>query len=178
MNTQSKIYKMVLSAMFLALALVLPFLTGQIPQIGKALSPMHIPVFLAGFFVGPVYAAVLGFVAPLLRAVMFGMPALFPNATAMAFELCAYGLFSGLLYKALPEKKINIYITLISSMLLGRLVWGAVMFTLMGLGKAEFGVQKFLAGAFINAVPGIVLHILLIPILVMALRKYTVKNRY
>lgn len=177
MKTQSKIYKMVLSAMFLALAMVLPFLTGQIPQIGKALSPMHIPVFLAGFFVGPVYAAILGFVAPLLRAVMFGMPALFPNATAMAFELCAYGLFSGLIYKALPPKKIYIYVTLISSMLLGRLVWGAVMFFLMGIGKAEFGIEKFLAGGFINAVPGIILHIGLVPIIVMALRSYTIKNQ-
>ncbi|MBR5355580.1 MAG: ECF transporter S component [Lachnospiraceae bacterium] len=176
MKTQSKIYKMVLSAMFLALAMVLPFLTGQIPQIGKALSPMHIPVFLAGFFVGPVYAALIGFVAPLLRAVLFGMPALFPNATAMAFELATYGAVSGLLYKALPNKKINIYLSLIGAMLAGRIVWGAVMFFLMGIGKAEFGIEKFLAVGFINAVPGIILHIVLVPILVMALRRYTIKN--
>lgn len=37
----------------LALCLVLPFLTGQIPQIGSALCPMHIPVLLAGFLCGP-----------------------------------------------------------------------------------------------------------------------------
>lgn len=176
MRTNSKVYKMVLSGMFLALAFVLPYLTGQIPAIGKALCPMHIPIFLAGFFVGPAYAAVIGAVAPLLRSAT-GMPALFPNATAMAFELCAYGLFSGLIYKALPPKKINIYVTLISSMLLGRIVWGAVMFFLMGIGKAEFGIEKFLAGGFINAVPGIILHIVLVPIIVMALRRYTIKNQ-
>ena len=177
MRTNSKVYKTVLSGMFLAMAQLLPFLTGQIPEIGKALSPMHIPVFLAGFFVGPVYAAVVGFIAPLLRAILFGMPVLFPSATAMAFELATYGAVSGLLYQALSNKKINIYVSLIGAMLAGRIVWGAVMFFLMGIGKAEFGIQKFLAGAFLNAVPGIILHILLIPILVMALRRYTIKNQ-
>ena len=62
-------------------------------------------------------------------------------------------------------------------MLLGRLVWGVVMFFLMGIGKAEFGIEKFLAGGFINAVPGIILHIGLVPIIVMALRSYTIKNQ-
>ena len=36
--------KLVFAALCLALCMVLPLLTGQIPQIGKALSPMHIPV--------------------------------------------------------------------------------------------------------------------------------------
>src|SRR5690625_4487680 len=89
--------QMVLAAMFLALALVLPFLTGQIPQIGSALGPMHIPVLLSGFFCGPWYGLIVGFIAPLLRFMLFGMPPIMPTGVAMAFELATYGLVTGLL---------------------------------------------------------------------------------
>ena len=44
--------KLTLSALFLALGLVLPLITGQIPQIGKMLLPMHIPVLLCGMVCG------------------------------------------------------------------------------------------------------------------------------
>ena len=106
-----KVYKMVLAAMFLALAMVLPFLTGQIPQIGSALCPMHIPVLLCGFFCGPWYALAVGFIAPLLRFLIFGMPPIMPTGIAMCFELATYGFMVGFLYKKLPKKKvIPIYI--------------------------------------------------------------------
>lgn len=81
------------AAMCLALCLYLPFLTGQIPQIGRALSPMHIPVLLAGFLCGPWWAMVVGLAAPMLRHSLFLMPPLV-TAIAMSFELAAYGLFS------------------------------------------------------------------------------------
>ncbi len=83
--------KLVLSGVFLALALLLPFVTGQIPQIGAALAPMHIPVLLCGFVCGWPFGLVVGFVAPLLRFMLFGMPPIFPTGIAMAFELAAYG---------------------------------------------------------------------------------------
>ncbi len=92
------IRKLTRAAICLALCMVLPFLTGQIPQIGSALSPMHIPVLLGGFLCGPGWAAAVGFVAPLLRFVLFGMPPIFPTGLAMSVELMVYGLVSGLLY--------------------------------------------------------------------------------
>ena len=176
MSSRKNLYRMVLAAMFLALAMVLPLLTGQIPQIGKMLSPMHIPVLLCGFFCGPWYGLLVGAIAPVLRSLIFGMPALFPNAFIMCFELATYGCVSGLLYKLLPKKIPYIYVSLIGAMLAGRAVWGIVSAIVYGITKAEFGWQAFLAGAFINAVPGIILHIVLIPILVIALRKYTAKE--
>ncbi len=160
---------MILAAMFLALALVLPLLTGQIPQIGNALCPMHIPVLLCGFFCGPWYALAVGFIAPLLRFVLFGMPPIMPTGIAMCFELAAYGVVSGLLYKLLPRKKPYIYVSLIGAMLAGRIVWGAARVVLYGLRKSEFGWAAFLSGALLNAIPGIILQIVLIPILVMVL---------
>lgn len=163
--------KLVYSAICLTLGLVLPFLTGQIPQIGGMLCPMHIPVLLCGFLCGWPWGLAVGFITPLLRSVCFGMPPLFPTATAMAFELAAYGALSGLLYKKLPRNTLSIYVALLLSMLGGRVVWGAVQFVLMGISGSEFPFSAFLAGAITNALPGIVLHILLIPMLVYALRK-------
>lgn len=157
--------------MCLALALVLPFLTGQIPQIGKALSPMHIPVFLCGFLCGWPWGLMVGFIAPLLRSALFGMPVLFPGAAAMAFELATYGFLSGLLFKLLPKKNRYIYVTLLISMVCGRFVWGAARYIFAGIQGTKFTFAAFVAGAVTNGVPGIVLHILLVPIIVMALEK-------
>ena len=167
--TSLQIRKLTYAALFLALALVLPFLTGQIPQIGSALSPMHIPVLLCGFLVGWPWGLAVGFIAPLLRSVIFGMPVMVPGAVAMAFELAVYGLVSGILYRLLPKKKWSIYVTLIVAMLAGRVVWGIARLIIAGLSGNSFTWSLFLAGAFTNAIPGIILHIVLIPIIVMVL---------
>ena len=94
---RNHVKQLVLASMFLALALALPFLTGQIPQIGSMLCPMHIPVLLCGFFCGWPWGAAVGAVAPLLRSLIFGMPPMFPTALCMAFELATYGAVSGYL---------------------------------------------------------------------------------
>ena len=170
MNRNS-IRKMVYSALFLALGLVLPFLTGQIPQIGAMLSPMHIPVLLCGFVCGWKWGLLVGVITPLLRSVLFQMPRMMPTAVAMAFELAAYGCAAGVLYALLPKKVPMVYASLIGAMLCGRAVWGiASYFLYMALGNS-FTWQAFAAGAFLNAVPGIILHILIIPPIVLALEK-------
>ncbi len=164
------IRNLVLSAMFLALGLVLPFFTGQIPQIGNMLLPMHIPVFLCGLICGWQYGAVVGFLLPPVRSFLFGMPVLFPAAASMAFELCAYGLLSGLLYqRSRWQCVISLYRSLLTAMLGGRLVWGIAR-ALMGIAVGEpFTWQMFLSGAFLTAVPGIVVQLVLIPSLMLAL---------
>ena len=167
----SAILRMAYAAVCLALCMVLPFLTGQIPQIGSALSPMHIPVLLAGFLCGPWWAAAVGAVAPLLRFALFGMPPIFPTGVAMCFELAGYGLASGLLYRKLPKKPVNVYVSLLAAMLAGRVVWGIVRVLLSGVAGEPFTWAAFMAGAFVNAVPGIIVHIALIPVIVLALRK-------
>ena len=167
---KSPVRTLTYSAICLALALVLPFLTGQIPQIGSALCPMHLPVLLAGFLCGPWWAAAVGFVAPLLRHAMFSMPPLL-TAIAMAFELCTYGLVSGLLWRKSSKNVTNIYLSLIIAMVVGRLVWGAAQVVILGLSDSAFSWAAFWAGAIANAVPGIIVQLILIPILVLALRK-------
>lgn len=165
------IKKLTFSALFLALCLVLPFLTGQIPQIGQMLSPMHIPVLLCGFVCGWGWGLAVGFIAPLLRSVLFGMPALYPTAVAMAFELAAYGALAGILYKTFPKKIPYIYLTLILSMIGGRIVWGIVDFIILSIGGSQLTMEMFLSAVVLKSVPGIILHIVLIPLIVIALQK-------
>ena len=171
MKTKSTVYKMVASALCLALAIVLPFLTGQIPEIGSALCPMHIPVLLCGFICGGPWGALVGFIAPLLRSLLFSMPPMVPTAVCMAFELAAYGFLAGLFYKIFPKKIPFIYVSLILAMIGGRIVWGVARLIAAGAMKTSFPFSAFLAGAVTSAVPGIILHIVLIPLIVIALWK-------
>lgn len=164
-------HKLVLSGLFIALGLVLPFLTGQIPNFGRALLPMHIPVLLCGFVCGGPYGLVVGLITPIFRSVLFGMPPMFPTAVAMSFELAAYGLFTGLIYAALPKKAINVFISLLGAMIIGRIVWGIVSFFLFLAQGNTFTFSLFIAGAFVNALPGIILQIVIIPPIIIALRK-------
>lgn len=167
---QSLTKKLILPALFLAIGLVLPFLTGQIPQIGQMLLPMHIPVLLCGFICGWQAGAVVGFVLPLLRSLMFGAPAFYPMATGMAFELAAYGLVAGLVYGLSKWKcLLSLYRSLVIAMLAGRVVWGVVQTIQLGVFGSGFTLQMFLAGAFINAIPGILAQLILIPAVMLAL---------
>ena len=169
MKKHNSLIKMILAALFLALAYVMPFLTGQIPEIGSMLCPLHIPILLCGFICGWPWGLAVGFIAPLFRSLTLGMPPLFPAAVCMTFELAAYGLVAGLMHKILPRKKPYVYVSLLTAMIVGRLVWGAAMFVFMGLSGGSFTFAAFIAGAFTNAIPGIIVQILLIPILVMIL---------
>jgi len=158
--------RLVVSALMLALALVLPYFTGGIPAIGNLLLPMHLPTLLCGFLCGGPWGAVVGFLAPLMRSAILGMPPPFPTAAAMAVEMAVYGLVSGLLYHRLP-KSLG---ALISAMVAGRLVWGATMFLLTMGSRSAFTLAAFWAGAVANAIPGIILQLAAVPALVMAVQ--------
>ena len=159
-----------LAALFLALGLVLPFFTGQIPQIGSMLLPMHIPVFLCGLICGWQYGAAVGFIVPLMRSVLFGMPPLFPTATAMAFELLTSGRVVGLLYSRARWQCVRaLDRCLLIAMVAGRVVWGLVQAVLLGLPGSAMPRQIFLAGALLNAIPGIIVQLILIPVVMLAL---------
>lgn len=165
--------KLVLSGVFLALGLLLPFLTGQLEGIGNMLLPMHIPVLLCGFVCGAPYGMLVGLFTPVARSVLFGMPPLFPKACGMAFELAAYGFLAGFLYKLWTGKKsiVRIYASLCSAMLGGRVIWAVVTKLLYSVAGMDFTIQIFMAEAFINALPGIVVQLILIPVLLLTLKK-------
>ncbi|MEE1315158.1 MAG: ECF transporter S component [Faecalimonas sp.] len=167
---RENIQKLTLAAMFLAIGLVLPFVTGQIREIGKMLLPMHLPVLLCGLICGWQYGLVVGVVTPLLRSVSFGMPLMYPSAIAMAFELATYGFVTGFLYGKSRWKCIcALYRAILAAILVGRVVWGLVTALLLGMGGKAFTIQAFLAGAFLEAIPGIVLQLMLVPMIMVAL---------
>ena len=169
---KQKIIKPVTGAMFLAIGLVLPFLTGQIPQIGKMLLPMHLPVILCGFICGPYYGLLVGFILPLVRSFIFSMPVMYPAAIAMAFELGAYGFLTGFLFtRARWQCMKSLYRCLILSMLGGRIVWGVATAVLMGVGGEAFTLSAFLSGAFLTSIPGIILQLVAVPAVMLALNK-------
>lgn len=186
MKKQSKgIRKLVLSAMFMAIGLVLPFITGQIQQIGNMLLPMHIPVLFCGLICGWQYGAVVGFVLPLLRYVLFGMPPIFPTGVSMSFELAVYGAVIGLIMQQLSKRNTtdsgknyvrNLYLALIGAMLAGRIVWGLVRFILARATIQPFTMEMFMAGAFLTAIPGIIVQLILIPGIMAALKRAGVLN--
>lgn len=163
-------YKLVLAALFMSIGLVLPFLTGQVPQIGNMLLPMHLPVFLCAFICGWQYGGVVGLILPILRSFVFGMPVLYPNAIAMSVELAVYGLVAGLIYQMIRRRNVlTVYAAMVPAMLLGRVAWGIVQLLLLGVAHNTFTWEMFLAGAFLNAIPGIVLQLILIPAIMSTL---------
>ena len=163
--------KIVISALLLALALVMPYLTGQIPELGSMLCPMHLPILLCGFLCGPLWGLAVGLTAPLLRSAIFGMPILFPMALSMAFELATYGLVSGLLRRLLPKRSLYIYPALLVAMVAGRLVFGASMLLCMISQGKGYALSAFLASAVTGSVPGILLQIILVPPLVLLIER-------
>ncbi len=162
--------KLVYAALCLALCYVLPFLTGSNRALGTALSLMHIPVFLCGFLCGWQYGLAVGFFAPLLRSFTIGMPPM-PTALAMAFELATYGLVVGILFRVFPRKVWSIYAVLVIAMLVGRLVSGLANVIIYGLQGNAYTMTTYLTTNFITPLPGIALHIVLVPLLVIALDK-------
>ena len=150
--------------MFIAIGIVLPFFTGQIREIGNMLLPMHLPVFLCGLVCGWQYGVVVGFSLPLLRSFMFGMPMLFPGAVSMAAELAVYGLVAGLIYGLVKKQNIiMVYVAMLPAMILGRIVWGVVQLTLLTVSGGAFTWGAFISGALLNAIPGIIIQLVLIP---------------
>ena len=169
---KNKLKNMVLAAMFLGIGLVLPFLTGQIKYVGKMLLPMHIPVLLCGLICGWKYGLSVGFILPLLRSMMFGMPHMYPNAVAMAFELATYGFVSGFLYSHSRWLCVRaLYRCLIIAMIAGRIVWGIAEVVLLGIGNGGFTVAAFITGAFAEAFPGIILQLIVIPVIMVSLNR-------
>ena len=168
---QKSIRKMLQASLLLALGMVLPIFTAHIPSVSNKLLPMHIPVLLTGILCGWPYGLTVGIILPIFRSILFGMPPMFPTAVAMAFELAAYGAVIGILYRKFPKKNLYIYIALLLSMICGRLIWGSVSMFLYGLSGSVFTWKIFVTGALLNALPGIMIQIIIIPILVITLKR-------
>ena len=167
--------KLVLTALSAAIGVVLPQAFHMIPNAGSVILPMHIPVLIAGFLVGPVYGLACGIITPLLYHLIFSMPPA-PVLPGMLCELAVYGLMSGLLNKAvkMENQLAKVYVVLIGAMLCGRITYGILNALIFRAGS--YSMQAWLSAAFVTAIPGIIIQLLLIPILVIRLRRLAYFN--
>ena len=167
-----EIRSIVYAAVCLALCMVLPLLTGNIPEIGRQFAPMHFPVLLCGFIAGPVWGCVVGVIAPLMRHLMFGAPVLYPDAVRMMVELGVYGLAAGLFYRYLPKKPFGIYVSLLSAQFFGRLSWGIAAYFISLFDKDNpFFIEMVMTATVTGSLIGIAIQLLLIPPIVYAMQR-------
>jgi len=162
--------KLVITAMFVAIGIVLPLAVHTIPNTGRIFLPMHIPILLCGLIVGFPYGLACGIITPLLSSLITGMPpaAMLP---AMVCELAAYGTVSSLLMRYVTVKNLfaRTYIALIGAMLIGRIFFGILNSIIFFAGS--YSMQMWLTASFITALPGVAIQIVIIPIIVLALQK-------
>ncbi|MDR1892711.1 MAG: ECF transporter S component [Oscillospiraceae bacterium] len=167
---RNNILKMVYSAVFTALGVVLPFAFHAVPNAGSVLLPMHIPVLLCGLICGFPYGLSCGVLTPILSSLLIGMPQA-ASLPGMLCELAVYGLVSSLLMQFVRTKNnyADICIALISAMLSGRIVYGMVNALIFSVGAYSF--KLWATAAFITSIPGIIAQIIVIPILIVSLQK-------
>jgi len=162
--------KLTIAGRCVALGILLPMLFHGVPEAGPRFLPMHIPVLLAGFFVGWKLGLLTGIVTPLLSAILTGMPTFTPPmAFVMMFELAAYGLLAGLLYKRTK----NIHVSLVVAMIGGRIIRGLAQWVLWSwlVPHLPFGWEAYVTLVFVTALPGIVLQLAVMPLIVAAVIK-------
>ena len=165
-----KTKNLILTALFIALGLVLPMAFHAIPNGGSIFSPMHIPVLVCGLVVGPVEGLICGILTPVLSSVMTGMPPA-PVLPGMVLELAVYGLVSGLMMRFMKDNKsfVKIYIALIVAMLCGRIAAGLLNALVLNVGS--YSLPVWVTAYFVRGLPGIITHLILIPLVVRAIQK-------
>ena len=169
-NTRLK--KLIFSAIFLALGFILPIFFGQLPTIGQMLVPMHIPVILCGMVCDWKHGTIIGFILPLLRSLIFSVPVLYPTAISVAFEMATYGLIVGILYGYSKKKSIfTIYFAMIVTMILGRIIRCISQILLLNIQGNPFVWKSFFTGVILNSIPGVILQLIIIPIVIIALKR-------
>ncbi len=164
---RTNLKQLVLTALMIALGVLFPMLFHALGA-GTVFLPMHIPVLLCGFLCGAPWGAACGLIVPFLSSLLTGMPPLYPMAVSMSLELCAYGALTGLFYR---KFKLNIYVSLLGAMLLGRAVYGIVNAVLLGMAGTPYGFNAFVTASFVTSLPGIALQLIFVPIVVIALEK-------
>ncbi len=173
------------TALFVCMGVLFPLIFHFVGDgLGKILLPMHIPVFLCGFICGPISGLICGTVVPLSASLITSVPVLFPGATAMALELATYGFLSGILlelFKSTRSRAVNrlkVIISLVISMLVGRLVHGLAMTLFSLLGASQYTLKVFFTADFLTPWIGITIQLAVIPIIMETLQRLNVLKKY
>ena len=154
---------------FLGLGVLLPQIFHMTGIAGPVFLPMHIPVLLAGMLVCPMIGLYVGILAPVISYLLTGMPPISPPIMPlMIIELGAYGFISGQLYRIFKK---NVYLSLVSSMIIGRIALGIAAFTAMQFFGFKINPLVYVKGAIITGMPGIGIQLILVPVLVIMVKR-------
>ncbi len=161
--------RLTMTAMMVALGLVLPPVIRMIPNGGVLFSPMHISPLLTGLVIGPIEGIIVGVLCPILNNILYGMPQ-GSTLVGMCFELPVYGFVAGILMTTLKmnNDKVKVYTSLVISMIVGRIVGGVVQAIVLG---GNYTIQMWATSYFVSTLPAIVIHLVLIPLVYFALKK-------
>ena len=165
--------RLVIAGLLLSLGIIIPMIFHSTGIAGTVFLPMHIPVLIGGFLLPPYLALLLGMLTPLINSLVTGMPQLFPMAIIMSFELGIYGFVASLMYRKLNIPSI---MSLIVSMIVGRIMAGLVVFILATFFAVQLDPILFIIGGVTTGIPGIIIQIILIPSLIHGIVKYTTIN--
>ncbi len=165
-----KTRQLVLTALFIAIGIVLPQAFHMIPNAGGIFLPMHIPILISGFAVGPLFGLLCGILTPVLSHFIFSMPPT-PVLPGMLCELAVYGLMTGIFNRIIKIKNdyAKAYVVLILAMLCGRVTYGILNALIFKAGS--YSMNVWISAAFVTAIPGIIIQLILIPVLVVRLKK-------
>ena len=177
MKTKNAVKNMTLTAVCIALCVVLPIAFHSIPDAGSVFLPMHIPVLICGMICGWPYGLLCGLMGPLLSSAITGMPpvAMLP---AMMVECGTYGAVSGLVLKVIRTGKTygDLYIALVVAMIAGRVISGIAKALIFSPGLA---MSAWVASSFVTALPGIVIQLVFLPgVVAMLMKAKVIPQRY
>ena len=161
--------RLTMTAMMLALGLVLPPVIRMIPNGGVLFSPMHISPLLTGLVIGPIEGIIVGVLSPILNHLLYSMPQ-GSSLIGMCFELPVYGFVVGMFMHILKmnNDKVKVYTSLIIAMIVGRVVGGIVQAIVLG---GNYTIQMWATAYFASTLPAIIIHLILIPVVYFTLKK-------
>lgn len=161
--------RVVYTALCTALCVVLPMAFHAIQNAGTVFLPMHIPVLLCGLMCGWPFGFICGVLGPLLSSLLTGMPpaAMLP---AMMVECAMYGCVTGLGMKYIHTGKSlpDLYISMVTAMVTGRVLSGLAKSLIFSPGTAPFA---WVTTSLVAGLPGIVIQLILIPMVFTALTR-------
>lgn len=135
---------------------------------------------ICGAVCGWQWGMAAGLISPILRSVLFTMPVMYPTAVSMSVELAVYGAVIGIMLRILggrAERLAAIYISLVTSMILGRGALVVARFAMYGMFGTPYSWELFMTEAVLSAIPAVVLQFAVIPPIVYALGGYSRRRR-
>ena len=151
-----------LSGIGVALPRIFHVLAGS--AAGATFLPMHIAVLIAALIFGGISGSIVAGSSIVFSYLLTGMPSL-ARLPYMLIELVIYAVLLSVL-----NKKFNSYVSLIATIILGRVLYAGVLFAAVnGLGLPTYGISVI--DSIVTGLPGIAIQLICVPFIAKAIKK-------